>query len=119
MSRRNKTKQQLIHEMKQRAWVRRQEEAGKAMNDATGKKIEVGQVVELQVLGMMKGEVTKVVETVIAMPGQPPLPPHVVVTIQFAKFFEGKPNLNYIYVIHDAPVRVDVQEEPGKVVIPS
>lgn len=89
------------------------------MNDATGKKIEVGQVVELQVLGMMKGEVTKVVETVIAMPGQPPLPPHVVVTIQFAKFFEGNPNLNYIYVIRDAPKHVEHVEEIGKVILPS
>jgi hypothetical protein len=88
---------------------------GQQMNDATGKKIELGQIVEIQLLGMMRGQIIQVNESVIALPGRPPMPPHVIVNFQAPVFLNGPtPNLPRIYIVDEAPKVTDREESIGE-----
>lgn len=78
------------------------------MNDTRGQKIEVGQVVDCQMIGMFRGRVIAVNENTIAIPGQPPMPPHIIIDVQFPKFINGPtPDLQTIYIVQDAPKQAE------------
>lgn len=51
------------------------------VTDKTGRKIKVGQIVDVQLMGMFQGKVFKIVEAPISIPGGNQIHPHVAVQL--------------------------------------
>lgn len=50
--------------------------------DKTGRKLKPGeQIVDVFLTGMFQGNLIKVVDTPISIPGGPPIPPHIVLAV--------------------------------------
>jgi hypothetical protein len=49
--------------------------------DKTGRKVKVGQVVDVMMLGMFQGQVVKIVDQLIALPDNSNIPPHIIIQI--------------------------------------
>lgn len=80
------------------------------MNDVTNKKLKVGQVVDMQLIGMFRGTVVAVNDSVIAIPGQQPMLPHVIVDFHIPKFMSAPDQpLQCIYVVQE-PSEEDLQK---------
>lgn len=72
------------------------------MNDVTNKKLKVGQTVDMQLIGMFRGTVVAVNDSVIAIPGQQPMLPHIIVDFHIPKFMAAPDQpLQCIYVVHE------------------
>lgn len=49
------------------------------VNDKTGRKLKEGQTVDVMMLGLFQGQVVKIVENPIEVPGAGQIPPHIVI----------------------------------------
>lgn len=84
------------------------------MNDTRGQPLEVGQIVDIQLIGMFRGTVIAVNQNSLAIPGSQPMPPHVIVDIQVPRFIQGSQDLQCIYIVRSTsksdPVPVDIHK---------
>src|SRR5262245_29498990 len=110
MPRRNKTKPELIQHFTR---------SSRQMNDTTGKQLKLGQIVDLQLIGMFRGTIVQINEsTIVTRPGVPPTPPHIIIDVQIPKFIAGpSPELQCIYVVQDPPAEPPSEDKEKNILL--
>lgn len=94
-------KQKIAQEVKNLMETKaRQPERSRVLRDKAGNAVEVGHVVDVQLIGMFQGIVAEVHEpSALEVPGQPPKPPYctLVVTLPvYAKYLDGRMESGYV-----------------------
>jgi hypothetical protein len=90
--------------------------------DRTGRKLKVGQIVDVFMAGMFNGKILDIKETSIALgPGQT-IHPHVVITIPATPFIGPDGKVSDVYIIQEAdprdPVVINAESKTGIKLVP-
>jgi hypothetical protein len=67
--------------------------------DKTGRNLHAGHLVDLQLMGMFTGAVVQVNDSVIAVPGQPPMPKSIVVSFAIPVPADQRNICHGVYII--------------------
>jgi hypothetical protein len=78
--------------------------------DQTGRNIHIGQLVHVPMNGMFMGEIVDIMDSKVIVPGQPPMPPLVVLQVIISMPIVQ--NHCGVYVVKGEPKEVDGDDKP-------
>lgn len=82
--------------------------------DKTGRKLKIGQLCDIMLVGMFQGQLIKIEENPISIPTKPPIPPHIALAVSITPFID--PRSGYVpdvYIIQDVDPRESKKIEDG------
>lgn len=71
------------------------------VKDRTGRKLKVGQIVDIMLMGPHQAKVTKIVESPIILGGNQQVAPHIVVVLPLTPYVQSNGYVSEVYIIQE------------------
>lgn len=81
--------------------------------DKTGRKLKIGQICDVFLMGMFQGQLVKIVENPISVPTHAPIPPHIVLMVTITPFIAGNGLVPEVYIIGEPDPKAQNMTEMG------
>lgn len=70
--------------------------------DKTGRKLKVGQTVDVMLLGMFQGDILQIKDSPISIPGHQPILPHIAIAVVSTPFIAPNGMVHDVYIIGES-----------------